>query len=182
VRHIARSVHPDPRARSARSANRSSARGIQFMPAHVSPERSGTMVRSGVTLLLCCACPALVRAQTPTAAQVERPAVQAGVLGGAIRLDGVLDDAAWAGATPATDFRQQDPHEGQPATQRTEVRFLYDDDALYIGARMFDDQAAAGVRARLGRRDEQVEGDYLMFVFDTFHDHTGRTTIQINPS
>jgi len=47
---------------------------------------------------------------------------------------------------PATNFRQQDPHEGEPASQRTEIRLLFDDEALYIGARMFDSLGAAGVR------------------------------------
>jgi hypothetical protein len=50
--------------------------------------------------------------------------------------------------------RQQDPNEGQPATQRTEVRFAYDADALYIGARMYDSLGARGVRTRLTRRDQ----------------------------
>ncbi|HWP69521.1 MAG TPA: hypothetical protein VNM36_00410, partial [Gemmatimonadaceae bacterium] len=39
-------------------------------------------------------------------------------------LDGALNDAAWQAATPVTDFLQTDPSEGQPATQRTEMRFL----------------------------------------------------------
>lgn len=62
---------------------------------------------------------------------------------GPIVLDGKLDEPAWQAATPATDFRQSQPSEGQPATQRTEVRFLYDDAYLYIGARMYDTQGAA---------------------------------------
>ncbi len=68
------------------------------------------------------------------------------------------------------------------ATQQTEVRFIYDDDALYIGARMFDDKGAAGVHTRLSRRDRVESGDYLQFVFDTYHDHSGRTMFLVNPS
>ncbi|HWK90465.1 MAG TPA: DUF5916 domain-containing protein, partial [Longimicrobium sp.] len=72
--------------------------------------------------------------------------------------------------------------EGQPATQRTEVRLAYDAEALYIGARMFDTEGRAGVRTRLARRDQGTEADYIEFVFDTYHDHTGRTVFNVNPS
>jgi hypothetical protein len=99
-----------------------------------------------------------------------------------ITLDGRLDENAWAASTPASAFRQSEPNEGLPATQPTEVRILYDEAALYIGARMFDSLGARGVRTYLSRRDQQEDGDYLEIIFDTFHDHTGRTVFQINPS
>src|SRR5207247_10969018 len=57
----------------------------------------------------------------------------------------------WRTAPPATDFRQSQPRSGEPATQRTEVRFAFDGAALYVGARMFDDHGASGVRTRLVR-------------------------------
>src|SRR3982751_4683878 len=56
-----------------------------------------------------------------------------------IVIDGALDDAAWATAQPAGDFYQQFPDQFAPASERTEVRFLYDGDTLYIGAMMYDD-------------------------------------------
>ncbi|HEX8693873.1 MAG TPA: DUF5916 domain-containing protein [Longimicrobium sp.] len=99
-----------------------------------------------------------------------------------IVLDGVLDEAVWQGGTPATSFVQFEPDEGKPATQRTEIRLAYDAEALYIGARMFDSLGARGVTTRLARRDQSTESDNVQFVFDTYHDHTGRTVIQINPS
>ena len=87
------------------------------------------------------------------------------------------------GARPAaTGFIQQDPEEGQPATQRTEIRFAYDADALYVGARMLDSLGARGVHTQLTRRDQSRGGDYVQLVFDTYHDHTGRTVFTINPS
>ena len=122
------------------------------------------------------------QAQTASTEHAARPAVRAEARTGEIRIDGRLDEPEWTAARAAGDFRQQEPNDGEPATQRTEVRFLYDDAGLYIAARMHDDMAAAGVRTRLGRRDDSIEGDFLMFVFDTFHDHTGRTMFQINPS
>ena len=97
-----------------------------------------------------------------------------------IRVDGSLDDAAWAAATPITEFRQLDPQEGQPATERTEVRVLYDDQALYIGARLHDRQ---GVRSRLGRRDMGMSAsDWLTVILDTNHDHRTAVGFEVNPS
>ena len=99
-----------------------------------------------------------------------------------VTIDGRLDEAVWTSAPAATDFVQRDPSEGQPATQRTEVRVAYDADALYIGARMFDSLGARGVTERLFRRDQVNSGDYVQFIFDTYHDHTGVTAILVNPS
>ncbi|HEX8429632.1 MAG TPA: DUF5916 domain-containing protein, partial [Longimicrobium sp.] len=126
------------------------------------------------------AAPLAAQAGTPQARVV--PSVQASPRNGLMELDGALNEASWTSAAPATGFTQQVPNEGKPATQRTEVRFVYDDEALYIGARMFDSLGAAGVRTRLARRDQQPEGDYIQLVFDTFHDHQGRTVLQVNPS
>jgi len=110
------------------------------------------------------------------------PEVRAVSLQEVIRLDGTLDEAVWRTAPVATDFRQNQPHEGQPATQRTEVRFAYDGAAIYVGARMFDDQGAAGVRSRLVRRDGNASADYVEVIFDTYHDHIGRLFFMVNPS
>jgi len=99
-----------------------------------------------------------------------------------IRLDGKLDEAVWHTAPPATDLRQNQPHEGEPATQRTEVRFAFDGVALYVGARMFEDSGARGVRTVLARRDADFSSDYVQVIFDTFHDHIGRLFFLVNPS
>lgn len=101
---------------------------------------------------------------------------------GPVTLDATLDEDAWKAATPITEFRQIDPNEGQPASQRTEVRFLYDDDALYIGAKMFDAAGAAGVTTRLVRRDASFDSDYLELVIDGYHDHLSRAFFDINPA
>ena len=126
--------------------------------------------------------PSLLAQNAAGAHPAEPPRTAAVLREGAVQLDGVLDEAFWAAAQPATGFRQSDPAEGQPATQRTEVRFAYDDAAIYVGARMHDSLGAGGVRTRLARRDQAVEGDYLRITFDTFHDHAGRTEFRINPS
>lgn len=110
------------------------------------------------------------------------PEVRAVELHEEIHLDGKLDEAVWHTAPVATAFRQAQPHEGEPATQRTEVRFAYDDAAIYVGARMYDDSGARGVQTRLVRRDANADADYLEVIFDTYHDHIGRLFFTVNPS
>jgi hypothetical protein len=135
---------------------------------------------SALAALLAFAAPAA--AQGGAHATGPRPHVQAVERTGPIVLDGRLDEAVWQAAVPATDFVQIEPDEGKPATQRTEIRLAYDAEALYVGARMLDSLGAAGVRTRLARRDQDTEADYLELVFDTYHDHNGRTVFTINPS
>jgi hypothetical protein len=71
---------------------------------------------------------------------VPVPAARAVRRASAVALDGKLGDAAWADAPPIAEFTQFDPDPGKPASQRTEVRFLFDADALYVGARLYDTQ------------------------------------------
>lgn len=110
------------------------------------------------------------------------PSVRAAALSSTILVDGRLDEPAWDPARPATDFTQSQPREGAPATQRTQVRFLFDDEAIYVGARMFDTLGARGVESRLVRRDRDAGSDFLSITFDTYHDHLGRSQFRINPS
>ncbi|HXV86344.1 MAG TPA: DUF5916 domain-containing protein [Gemmatimonadales bacterium] len=113
---------------------------------------------------------------------VPGPELRAVPLQERIQLDGRLDENVWGTAPPATDFRQTQPNDGEPATQRTEVRFAYDDEALYVGARMFDDRGAAGVVTRLVRRDGDISSDYVQVIVDPYHDHVGRLFFLVNPS
>jgi hypothetical protein len=71
--------------------------------------------------------------------------------GDAIRLDGFLDKVAWEQAEPLSDFVQKEPVEGAQPSQRTEVRFVYDSDALYVGFRVWICEVAP-LQAPLGRR------------------------------
>ena len=97
-----------------------------------------------------------------------------------IRVDGVLDEDAWAGAPPVTSLTQYDPSEGRPASQATDIRFLYDDEALYIGARMRDTLPPT---ARVGRRDMGMSAsDWLTVILDARHDHRTSFGFEINPA
>ena len=87
------------------------------------------------------------------------------------KIDGNLDDAAWQTAPVATDFIQNFPKAGEPATVKTEVRILYDNTAIYIGAMLYDDPRL--IRKQLTARDEeqQTDVDYFSVFFDTYNDN-----------
>jgi hypothetical protein len=90
-----------------------------------------------------------------------------------IVLDGTLDEAAWALAQPAADFHQQFPDEFGRATERTEVRFLYDDEMLYVGAMLYDREPGRLIIDSLRRDFSNFQSDSFLIVIDTFRD--GRT-------
>src|SRR5438477_10511838 len=86
------------------------------------------------------------------------PQLRAAPVTGSIPVDGRLDEPAWAQAEAANEFTQLDPEEGKPASERTEVRVLVGNDALYVGARLFDREAGR-IKRPLARRDDPVESD-----------------------
>jgi hypothetical protein len=95
-------------------------------------------------------------------------------------LDGRLDDPVWARATPVTEFTQLDPEEGRPASARTEVRIVYDAEALYIGAMLHDSLPPSG---RLVRRDAYVlDSDWFSVALDSYHDHLSSFRFSVNPA
>jgi len=85
-------------------------------------------------------------------------------------IDGVLGDRAWQQATPVTDFVQAEPLEGQPATEKTEVRLLYDDTALYISVICFDSDPSQIVTTDSRRDSSLSDMDSFQVIFDTYHD------------
>jgi hypothetical protein len=85
-----------------------------------------------------------------------------------IRLDGVLSESVWQGPG-TTAFFQQDPNQGQPVSEPTEVWVAYDDAALYIAGYMKDSHPDSIV-ARLARRDNDVGSDELIVGIDSYHD------------
>ena len=89
---------------------------------------------------------------------------------GPIRLDGRLDDADWARADSIIDFRQREPEEGAPASERTTAKVLRDNDALYVAIRAWD-RNMPDLRATQLRRDAELDSDdNLTLLIDSFHD------------
>jgi hypothetical protein len=152
---------------------------------------SGARLRTACATLLAATCVApILGAQAPAtpARSGVHPtppkSLPAVLTSRVVAVDGRLDEEAWQGVEPATDFVQSLPDEGKPATLRTEIRFVYDEEALYVGARMFDPLGARGVRSRMTRRDRtsEADSDMLTFTFDPFHDHLSRVLFEIAPS
>ena len=85
-------------------------------------------------------------------------------------VDGTLDDPAWLAAPVMTDFIQREPSDGQPASERTEVRVVFDTDAVYVGVWAYDSRPADIVYGEAIRDYEVAESDYVLFVLDTYND------------
>ena len=117
---------------------------------------------------------AVSRSYPPVAAAVH--AVRAT---GPINLDGRLDEPAWAAAVPIAGLTQRAPHEGAESSERTEIRVLFDDDAIYVAARMYD-SAPDSVTAMLARRDRTVSADRFLVFLDPYHDRRSGFYFGIN--
>jgi hypothetical protein len=102
--------------------------------------------------------------------------------GDTVMLDGRLDEPFWRRALPAANFLQQDPQNGRPATEPTEVRIVFDGDALYMGVTAYDSEPDQWI-AWQRRRDEGLGGDdRFMWVIDTFLDGRSGYFFEMNPS
>jgi hypothetical protein len=110
---------------------------------------------------------ALLLAFTSTRAHTQ--SIQAVRADDSPRLDGRLTENVWRSAPAVTNLTQREPNEGAPAIENTEVRFAYDDDALYIGARMFSADPNA-IRALVTRRDREGSSEQIVISLDTYHD------------
>src|SRR5258705_3243381 len=125
-------------------------------------------------------------APVPAASAVQRASP--------VTIDGKLDEEAWRAATPITQLRQTKPGEGDPATLPTEIRILYDDEALYVGAKMSDPTGRSGIRAPLARRDQLLPSngnngafnslttDKIAILLDPYHNHLDEVWFEINPA
>ncbi|MFW6078920.1 MAG: carbohydrate binding family 9 domain-containing protein, partial [Gemmatimonadota bacterium] len=99
-----------------------------------------------------------------------------------VELDGRLDEPFWQRADVADGFVQQEPNEGAPATEPTEVRIVYDDGNLYIGA-ILHDSDPSGILGRTLQRDAGLgSDDRFMWILDTFLDGRTGYFFEINPA
>ena len=125
----------------------------------------------------------LLAAFNPLSAQNADPGMTNGGNGGTVpatataievtespRVDGRLDEAVWRQAAAMTDFTQRLPSDGQPASEQTEVRVLFDGQAIYVGVWAFDSQADAITYGERIRDYEVNQSDAIVFVLDTYND------------
>ena len=121
---------------------------------------------------------AVAQDSSRAAAEAGR-ALQAVRLAEAVIVDGMLDEAVWRTAPAADGFSQREPQEGAPATERTEVRFAYDDSALYVAARLHD-RSPQGIVRRLGRRDAWLDADVFVVYVDGYKDGRSGAYFSVN--
>jgi hypothetical protein len=121
----------------------------------------------------------------PGAAQQSdtvRKTLRATTRSGPIHVDGRLSEPDWARADVAKDFVQREPEPNEPESQRTEVRVLVDDGALYVGARLFDSDARR-IAAQLGRRDpDELYTDAFHVAIDSYFDRRTAFRFSVTPA
>jgi hypothetical protein len=97
-----------------------------------------------------------------------------------ITLDGRLDEPAWSQAIPAADFLQWSPRHGEPAQEPTEVRFLYDDDNLYVGFTNYDSDIAHALVKELKEDFSPQDSDQVGVLIDSLHDRRSAFSFGVN--
>ncbi len=126
---------------------------------------------------------AQVGAQLPAEGKTPPPNIVAARLAQAPVLDGeLLGDDAWAAVVPVTGFYQVRPFEGQPASERTEVRLGFTDDTLFVGVICFDGEPEEIIVSD-SRRDASLrDGDSFQVIFDTYLDRRNGFVFGTNPA
>ena len=117
----------------------------------------------------------------PADPQTEGRVAEAVPVDHAPKLDGTLNDPLWLDAKPITDFRQREPHEGETATEKTEVRILYTRHAVYFGIHCYDSEPSRIIATELRRDVSQDLDDHFEILIDSNHDRRGAYVFEINP-
>ncbi len=110
------------------------------------------------------------------------PQLRAHKINSDIQLDGLLTETHWQEAEATSDLRQIQPREGEPATEKTEVRVLYDHDNLYVGVICYDAKPDKIVAQKLQRDSGLGDDDMFAIVLDTYHDHRNAYLFATNPN
>lgn len=99
-----------------------------------------------------------------------------------INLDGLLNESVWEKAELVTDFTQRELIEGAPATEKTEVRILYNEENLYIGVMCFDSEPDKIIHKELKFDGNMKSDDRIDIVIDTYHDKRIGFFFVVNPN
>lgn len=135
--------------------------------------RTCKLSRLLVGLLFCCLPCIFLNAQA-------LPEIHADRLTEPVIIDGRLDETVWQ-QIAYSEFWQREPDEGKPASERTEVWIAYDDDAIYLAARLHDSRPEQ-ITALLGRRDDELDSDWFWLYLDPYHDKRSGFGFGITPS
>ena len=113
--------------------------------------------------------------------QVQKRVIAAIKATSAPAVAGDKDDNFWKQAKPAANFIQKEPHEGEPASERTEVRIVYTKDAVYFAVTCYDSEPEK-IIATERRRDQSPEkDDSFWIILDTYNDHRNAFLFATNP-
>ena len=112
-----------------------------------------------------------------------RATVRAVRLDEPLRIDGVLDEGVYEIVTPVSDFLQQLPVEGAPASEKTEAWIFFDAENVYVSARIWDSAPESDWIANEMQRDsfQLIQNDTFSLSFDTFYDRRNGAAFMINP-
>ena len=129
-------------------------------------------------------CAQWATAQTSPAVAPDRPTITALRLADneTITIDGRLDEPVWERAEPAAAFRQSEPKNGEPATERSDIRMAYGRDNLYIGAQFFDSNPDGLLGNQMVRDGALGSDDRFMWVLDPFNDRRSGYFFEVNPA
>lgn len=97
------------------------------------------------------------------------------------QIDGILDEEVWSRAVTISGFVQAQPDEGRPVSERTEVRVVYDAEAIYIAAYCYDSEPDRIIANVLRRDESNSNNDAFMVALDTYHDHRNGYVFETNP-
>ena len=112
----------------------------------------------------------------------QRATVRAVRLTAPLVLDGRLDEAAYTRVLPMSDFIQQEPQEGSPATERTDVWMFFDDDRVYLSFRCWESEPERMIVNEMRRDNMNIfRNDHVAFVIDTFYDRRNGVEFVVNP-
>ena len=171
-----------PKSRFGIAGAHAMSKMIQSLPTRPqgSPPRRaiGAAICAAVPLLVLLGYPSDVTAQNQDAGLADGTAstttsastAVAGRTDQAPVIDGVPDEAAWQNGPVLSDFVQRVPDDGSPASERTEVRVIYDDDALYVAVWAWDSRADQIVPGDAIRDYEVTDADAILMIFDTYKD------------
>ena len=96
------------------------------------------------------------------------------------KVDGVLDEALWQGIEPITEFKQRDPAEGEDATEFTEFRIAFDEEAIYFGFILFDKEPEK-IRANIFERGGRIDkDDRVIIALDTYRDRRNAYIFEVS--
>jgi hypothetical protein len=126
--------------------------------------------------------PPAAPARTAAGNRGEQYRIQALRASTAPQIDGILNDEVWRAAPMIDNFTQQEPIDGQPATERTEVRVLYDAGTLFIAVHAYDSDPDHLTATEMRRDSNRIgDEDYFQVILDTFRDSRSGYMFVTNP-